>query len=237
MKIRFRHSVFVIILCIALGVLLALQMKGLNRKSVTRDSLQELQNSVIEFQKKNQDLDRRNNQLQDYIRTLENELSGTETGALARIIEEKEQYAIFAGLRKVENEGLVITLTAKAPARMRDSVLRQFVNELASLGAQAVSINGERKVATTEIRANDDQIIINGVRFDRGGNFEIRAIVNPDTIEDYIIPYLENVRTVILRELEGESWDINIKHEKKVVIPALREDRISYQNDLLVPVE
>ncbi|MDI9461380.1 MAG: DUF881 domain-containing protein [Saccharofermentanales bacterium] len=237
MKIRFGRSAFVIVLCIVLGILLALQMKGLNRKSVTRDSLQELQNSVIEYQKKNQDLDRRNNQLHDYIRTLENELSGSETGVLAKIIEEKEQYAVFAGLRKVENDGVIISLTSNAPARMRDSVLRQFVNELASLGAQAVSINGERKVATTEIRANDDQIIINGVRFDRNDTFEIRAIVNPDSIDEYIIPYLENVRGVILKELEGENWTITIKHEKKLVIPALREDRIAYQNDLLVPVE
>ncbi|HHU07617.1 MAG TPA: DUF881 domain-containing protein [Clostridiaceae bacterium] len=237
MRIKYGRSIFVIIVCVVLGILLALQMSNLNRRSRSRDSLQELQNSIIEYQKKNQELDQRNDQLYNYIRTLENELSGSETGAIAKIIEEKESFAIFAGLRKVENEGLIITLSSKAPARMRDSVLRQFTNELASLGAQAVSINGERKVATTEIRAVDDQILINGVRFDRNGTFEIRAIVDPDTIDNYVIPYLENVKAAILQELTGENWTITIKHELKVVIPALSEDRISYQKDLLFPVE
>ncbi len=237
MRIKYGRSIFVIVVCVVLGLLLALQMKGLNRRSLTRDSLQELQNSVIEYQKKNQELDQRNNQLHNYIRTLENELSGSETGAIAKIIEEKESYAIFAGMRKVENEGVVISLSCKAPAKMRDSVLRQFVNELASLGAQAVSINGERKVATTEIRSIEDQIVINGVRFDRNSAFEIRAIVEPANIEDYVVPYLENVRALILKDLEGENWTITVKHEKKIVIPALSEDRISYQKDLLLPVD
>ncbi|HZW98181.1 MAG TPA: DUF881 domain-containing protein [Bacillota bacterium] len=237
MRTKYGRSIFVIIICVVLGILLALQMRGLNRRSRSRDSLQELQNSVIEYQKKNQELDQRNDQLYNYIRTLENELSGSEAGAIAQIIEEKESYAIFAGLRKVENEGVVITLSCKAPARMRDSVLRQFINELASLGAQAVSINGERKVSTTEIRAVDDQIVINGVRFDRNSTFEIKSIVEPDTIDNYVIPYLENVKSVLLEELTGENWTITIKHENKVVIPALSEDRISYQKDLLLPVE
>ncbi len=237
MKIKYGRSIFVIVVCVVLGVLLALQMTNLNRRSRSRDSLQELQNSVIEYQRKNQELDQRNNELYNYIRTLENELSGSEAGAIAKIIEEKENYAIFAGLRRVENEGVVISLSCKPPAKMRDSVLRQFTNELASLGAQAVSINGERKASTTEIRAIDDQILINGVRFDRSGIFEIKAIVDPDDINGYIIPYLENVKSVILQELTGENWTITIKHEDKVVIPALSEDRISYQKDLLLPVE
>jgi uncharacterized protein YlxW (UPF0749 family) len=222
---------------VLLGLAVALSLKGVNQGSITTRNVQELQNQVIDYQKKNEELNARNFQLYEYIAYLESALEGDSDAQMKHLQEDRERFAIFAGLRDVHNVGVVITLQETKLGRMRDSVLRQFVNELSALGAQAVSINGERKVATTEIRANGDEIIINGVVFDRASAFDIKAILEPSRLESYTLPYLESIRKQIANDLSEEQYVIEIRVEQDVLIPALSEERIAYSLDLLKPVE
>ncbi|MDD4540903.1 MAG: DUF881 domain-containing protein, partial [Eubacteriales bacterium] len=222
-------------ICILLGIALALLMKGQNTSSLSEQNMQDLQNNVIEYQRRNEELSNRNAQLQAYIRELESDLTGEGNEVLSRLIDERESYAIFAGLRPAVNSGVVITLRTVPGQKMKDSVLREFVNELSALGAQAISINDERKVATTEIRAKQDSILINAVSFDREQEFEIKAIMRPDDLEQYVLPYLESVSESIVAQLGDEAPSIRIEAQARVEIPALREDRTSYKFDLLKP--
>ena len=169
-------------ICILLGVALALLIKSQNTSSLSEQNMQDLQNNVIEYQRRNEELSNRNAQLQNYISELESDLTGEGNEVLSRLIDERENYAIFAGLRPAVNSGVVITLSTVPGQKMKDSVLREYVNELSALGAQAISINDERKVATTEIRARQDSILINSVAFDREHDFEIKAILRSDEI-------------------------------------------------------
>jgi uncharacterized protein YlxW (UPF0749 family) len=232
-----KRNIAMLIVMLGLGILLSLLMKSVNQGSITTKNVQELQQAVIDYQRKNEDLNNRNSQLYELVRALEVSLAAGGDEQLNRLIEEKERYAIFAGLRDVQNSGVVITLKETEQYRMRDSVLRQFVNELSALGAQAISINGERKVASTEIRANVDEIVINGVPFDRTASFEIRAILPWSRMESYVVPYLETVKDSIANDLPDETYEISISPEQSVSIPALSEDRIAYNLDLLTPVE
>lgn len=227
----------ILIVCVFVGLAIALLMKNLNLIDVGDTSLQELQNQIIDYQKKNEDLNNRNTRLYEYLRELESELASGRGESYLHIVEEKEQYALFAGLRPVKNAGVVITMTPLEGYQMQDAVVRQFVNELSALGAQAIAINEERKVATTEIRTSQDKILVNGVSFSRDAIFEIKAIIDPGKIDSYVVPYLLSISDNIKKQLADESVTIAIRKDEHVVIPALNEDRIAYQMELLEPVE
>lgn len=236
MKKGTTRKIIILITTVLLGLTVALSMKGINQGSITSRNVQELQNQVIDYQRKNEELNDRNFQLYEYVRYLETALESGGDEELSHIIDEKERFAIFAGMRDVHNAGVVIELQETKEGRMRDSVLRQFVNELSALGAQAISINDERKVATTEIRANGDEMIINGIVYDRSAPFTIKAIVDP-TRESYTLSFLDSVKNQIVGELVDEQYTITIKAEPDVVIKALSEDRIRYNLELLRPVK
>lgn len=236
-KKKYLHRGGLLLICVLLGLALALLMKGQNLSSLSEKSMQDLQNNVIEYQRRNEELSNRNAQLQAYIRELEDDLTGEGNEVLSRLIDEREGYATFAGLRPAINSGVVINLKTVPGQKMKDSVLREFVNELSALGAQAISINGERKVSTTEIRARQDSILINGVAFDREHDFEIKAIMRPDDLERSVFPYLESVSESISAQLGDEAPTIRIEILANVEIPALKEDRIAYQFDLIKPVQ
>ncbi|MDD2442416.1 MAG: DUF881 domain-containing protein, partial [Eubacteriales bacterium] len=116
----------------------------------------------------------------------------------------------------------------------RDSVLRQFVNELRNLGAQAIAINDERLVATSEIRNSGSQIIINGNGYSRIEPFEIKAITDPQN-ETSILDYLESIRTAILADsqIQNDQYTIEFLPMTELTIPALSEDSIAFRIDLL----
>ncbi len=237
MKNKWFQYISILVICVLVGLVIALLMKNLNVTNLGGKSLQELQNSIIDYQKKNEDLNNRNARLYEYLRELEAELAGESGESYLRIVDEKEQYAVFAGLRAAKNAGVVITLTPVEGYRMQDAVIRQLVNELSALGAQAISINDERKVATTEVRTSQDLILINGVGFSRSSSFEIKAIVDPAKIDNYVLPYLLSVGDSIKKQVGDQSVTIAMRKDENVIIPALREDRIAYQTELLKPAE
>ena len=237
MKNKWFQYASLFLVCVLVGLVIALLMKNLNAANLGDKSLQELQNSIIDYQKKNEDLNNRNTRLYEYLRELEAELASGHGESYLHIVEEKEQYALFAGLRTVKNTGVGITLTPLAGYQMQDAVIRQFVNELSALGAQAMSINEERKVATTEIRTSQDMILINGVSFARDTSYEIKAIINPAKIDSYVVPYLLSVGDNIKKQVPDESISITIRKDENVTIPALNEDRIAYQMDFLESVD
>ncbi|HZK29545.1 MAG TPA: DUF881 domain-containing protein, partial [Clostridia bacterium] len=173
----------------------------------------------------------------EYLRELETELASGQGESYLRIVEEKEQYAVFAGLRAAKNTGVVITISPLEGYMMQDAVIRQFVNELSALGAQAIAINDERKAATTEVRTSQEVILINGIGYSRLSPFEIKAIIDPSKIDSYVVPYLLTVSENVKKQVGDQSIAISVRKEENVLIPALNEDRIAYQLELLKPDE
>lgn len=237
MRQNVMRSLSFTVVCIILGILIALQMKNVNMSNITANNLTELQNKLIEYNDKNAELSNRNAELYEYITLLENgQASGN--AQIEAIIREKERAAIFAGLREARNSGVAIRVSCAEGMDIRDSVLRQFVNEVRALGAQAISINGERLVAMSEIRASGSSIIINGNPYSRQAPFEILAIMNPAN-EASNLRYLGTVKTALLADpvIQNEGYDIQFDAMPEVIIPALSEDSIAFKIDLLMPRE
>lgn len=237
MKSNAMRSIAFSVVCMILGILIALQMKNVNSNNLSESNLADLQNKIIDFSRKNTELADRNAELIQYIGILENDMSsGNEQ--VESIIREKERAAIFAGLREVRNYGIRVQISCAEGVMVRDSVLRQYVNELRALGAQAISINDERLVAMSEIRASGDVIMINSVPYSRVGAFEIKAIVDPEK-ESYILSFLESLKKTIVNDpqFSGDQYNILLEPVPELTIPALSEDSIAFKINLLVTAE
>ncbi len=237
MKNKVLQSIAITVICLILGILISLQMKNVNEDKVTESNLEELQYKLIDYANKNAELNTRNAELYQYISQLENNFAEG-NAYIESIINEKERIAIFAGLREVKNYGISIEISCSAESLIRDSVLRTFVNDLRALGAQAISVNAERLVATSEIRATASSIIINGNGYNRQGKFVISAITDPQK-EDYILSYLETLKKSVLSDatLRNDQYEIRVMAVKEVTIPALSEDSLAFKIDLLTPAE
>lgn len=227
------RSIAFTLICMVLGVLIALQMKNVNADNVTEQRLENLYNNLVDYSKKNEELSKRNAELFSYIELLEQDYASG-NAYIESIIKERERAAVFAGIREVSNFGLTIRISCPPDVMVRDSVLRQFVNELRALGAQAISINDERMVAMSEIRASNQDIIINGKNYDRRTTFEIKAIIDPAK-EAYFLDYLDKVKVSVQNDLSADQYDISIQTVESVTIPALKEDSIAFKIDLLIP--
>lgn len=226
----------VTIIAIILGIALALQIKTTNVSAHESRDIIELQNNVRSYAEKNAELNERNASLYEEIEKLREDQAKGDI-YYEDILREKEKMAIFAGLTAVQNSGIVINMGMTGQSMISDSYLRLIVNELNTLGAQAISINDQRKVATTEIRATSENIIINGVGYPRNEDFVIKAIINPEQQASAIITLETLKKSIQDREDADHQLDMSIAAEDKVIIPALSEDSIVYKTDLLRPVD
>jgi uncharacterized protein YlxW (UPF0749 family) len=237
MKNNAFRSISFSVVCIILGILIALQMKSVNTITLSQKNLNELQSKLLDYAAKNEELSNRNEELQQYIKVFENDVASGNAQVEA-ILKEKERAAIFAGLREVTNYGILVRISCAEGVDVRDSVLRQFVNELKSLGAEALAVNDERLVAMSEIRATSAAIIINGNHYNRQGVFEIKAITDPKQ-EASILADLANVKKSIINDanLSADGYDIQFNAVAEMTLPALSEDSLVFKIDLLMPTE
>src|SRR5690554_3334561 len=111
MKQNVIRSVAFTVVCLLLGVLIALQMKNVNLDNLSEKSLEELQAQLIDYASKNVELSNRNFELYQYISILENDMA-SENAQIDSIIREKERAAIFAGLREVRNYGIMTQISS-----------------------------------------------------------------------------------------------------------------------------
>lgn len=232
---KFKNYSVVTVIALIFGILIALQIKTSNASLGDSRDLTELQNNIKSYAEKNVELNERNKALYEEIEKLrEAQLEGDIS--YQDILLEKDKFETFAGLTRVQNSGISVNLSMSGQMMISDSVIRLVVNELNALGAQAISINDQRKVATTEIRASGENIIINGLSFPRSEDFLIKAIVNPEQ-QEYVVSMLQSLKDTLAKQIESEQKVVmTINLEENVIINALSEDSISYKTDLLEPV-
>lgn len=137
--------------------------------------------------------------LQEEQAKLKDELSTTQTSIDARtqslvstqkldrtLVEQSDDAALAAGLVALKGRGVVVTLddapagdlTEQAIAHAAD--LRDIVSLLRGSGAEAISINDERVVATTAIDCIVNTILVNETRL--SNPFVVRAIGDADKL-------------------------------------------------------
>ncbi|MBQ8164205.1 MAG: DUF881 domain-containing protein [Clostridia bacterium] len=128
------------------------------------------------------------------------------------------KYGFYAGTTDVTGKGIEISIDDGNPTSgtvsnfllVHDTTLLNIVNELRASGAQAVSVNGERIVADTEILCVGTGIRVNGKKI--FAPFSIKAIGNSDRLYSTFInsAVYKNIITADLLVSVIESDSVNI---------------------------
>lgn len=141
------------IMALILVCVMFMQFKVVNRTDIAQIETMredELEKSVAEWKEKYvlayEKLIDTNNKINEYNEKMQ---SSEETRELVNN-ELSEAKRIF-GLTSVEGEGIIITLTDTDEMAYESDDLVELINELRAAGAEAISLNGERIVNTSDI--------------------------------------------------------------------------------------
>lgn len=161
-------------------------------------------------------------ELEDRMAAIQKDKAG-KNSSVKTMVEENEKNKMMAGLVDVYGPGLV--LEVKDPPsgeEVEDNAfsliaynyeyLLNVVNKLKEAGAEAISINGERLVQTTEISLAGDNININGKA--TAQPYTISAIGPADTMQSAL-----TIRAGVVETMKSQGLIVNIKSRNRIRIP------------------
>ncbi|MCI9605805.1 MAG: DUF881 domain-containing protein [Oscillospiraceae bacterium] len=215
-------AVFVIV-----GYLLASQLESVETNSLAAaanslrlETLQELYNQETG---KTESLEQQLLQLQQDLERYRTAASeGSAQGEALRA--EVEQLELLAGLTEVSGPGVSVILSDstavntsgdEADYLIHDSDLLTVVNELRSAGAEAVSLNGERLLATSEIRCTGAVVTVNGRQY--AAPYVIFAIGDANTLYNAL-----TMRNGVVDVLGQWKIKVQINASEELTIPQYR---------------
>lgn len=207
------------LVCLALGLMLTLQFRNIQNYGGIL-SVQRAQELASELKSARAQRDLLQQRVKEYEkRILEYEEAAAEVSVVAEgMRKDLERARLLAGLTDVRGPGVVVTL-AEVQAGQEFNVfyihydkLLKVLNELNAAGAEAVSINEQRVIATTEIRLAGSHININYQRF--APPFVFKAIGDPQTLEAAL-----KLKGGIAEELDYYGISVSIKKEQDIFIP------------------
>jgi uncharacterized protein YlxW (UPF0749 family) len=163
------------------------------------------------------------NDLEERLAAIE-EKSLSEDALMQVMAADLERYRISSGVVDVVGPGVVITVDDPIPTEdapgdgystimIRYDLLLFLVNKLKDAGAEAISINGQRIIATTEISLAGDNVNINTIP--TAPPYTIKAIGNPDTLDSALTIRYGIVET--MRNTHG--LQVSITKQKELTIP------------------
>ena len=180
------------IMCFLLTFGIAVQIKTVNRTGTTvstNSKENELRDAVLKAKEKYDNLYEEVEKMENLLekeRTNSTQ-NNTELTQLENTIKEGNK---ISGLSEVTGDGIIIKLNDSQSINnwfmdpneliVHDIDLIKIVNELKSVGAEAISINGQRIITTSAIECDGNVVMINGEKI--GAPFEIKAIGFPETL-------------------------------------------------------
>lgn len=205
---------------LALGILLSFQFR------VTREAMEVPQISRVQSMSEmvaaaREERDKKQEQVDAMRAELDRTAAGPEQEALKGQL---EKYRIEAGLTAVTGPGVEVTLNdSNAPVEpgedpnlyvLHDIDVLWVLNELRAAGAEALSINGQRVLATSEIRCTGPTILINKNQR-LTPPFVISAIGNQDNLINSL-----KMRNGVIDRLQFFNIQVNVKKVSQIDIPA-----------------
>lgn len=168
---------------------------------------------------------------EDQIEKARNDISAMQNqqtkGQIKELQEELMRIKVVAGLTSVAGPGIIIVLDDNKDglnANPNDDPnkyiihyehILNLVSDLKAGGAEAISINGQRLITTSEIRCVGNVILVNTTRI--APPFEIRVIGSPK-----ILGEIASSRELDILKTSG--FPVTIKEDEKVIIPAYKGD-------------
>lgn len=184
------------IVCFLLTMIIFMQFKVVQEKEETNiDTMQEaeLRQELANWKSKFEDAKEKTDEISLTLDSYKEE-SWAEGKTKETLEQELENLEMALGKTDVEGQGVIITLTEKSENELsEDEVIEPIVaddliyiiNYLKDAGAEAISINDERIVNTTDIVDIGNSIKINS-KYLRTNNYLIKAIGNSSYLEGSI---------------------------------------------------
>ncbi len=170
-----------------------------------------------DIQKIFQELQKDQNQLKGQLEELRKEENEKLKFISKDIQENLEQSQKKAGFTKITGEGLIFKITNKNTSTQElASSLRDIVNLLLSLKAEAISINGYRVVFKTPIISVGDSILLKNFHITQP--FEIKIIGNSDFILSAfeVKEYIKSFRA----KVQNGDIELEVRKTDNLEIPA-----------------
>ena len=177
------------------------------------DLLRELQNMKEEYETLKEQYEESQEIVEEYKTS-----SSSNDALIASMKSELDKANVLAGLSDVRGEGVVITLKDSTDTELsveaglvHDTDLTAIVTELKAAGAEAISINGQRIIATTAIRCVGPTIQVNSVKV--ASPFYIKAIGNSKYLESAL-----NIKNGVADSLKAYGIEVEIETDNSITI-------------------
>ncbi len=200
--------------CMVLGLMLAAQFRTTQelKASLPYQRVEDLANRLAQTEKERDGLRQEVQRLKE----------GSGAGVLNKEI---QQLKMGAGVLPVFGPGVVVSLDDSKKATkpgenpnlylIHDDDLLKVINELWAAGAEAIAINDQRLIASSEIRCAGPTVSVNNTRF--SPPYVIRAIGDPKSLEASL-----KMRGGVIETLKFWGIQITVSPEEKVLVPAFK---------------
>lgn len=224
-KMRRRGEMAVVAVCAVVGFLLALQLKSVKRSSEAVDTSTAVRLEILQ-ELYNDELDR-SAALEEELTRLQSELSNYRDeaaqsgGYTEAVLAELDSMEALAGLTDLEGPGVTVIMQDSTAANVtgdeadyliHDSDIMSVINELRSAGAEAISLNGERILATSEVRCTGAVVTVNGRRY--AAPYVIMAIGDKETLYGAL-----TMRNGVIDVLGQWGIEVRVSMSDKLLIP------------------
>lgn len=196
------------------------------QKSREETSIQSLASELEQVKQEGLELQGMLRELEEDLEEMISQFDSGDNPILNDLVKTRRQLQLMNGFTDVKGSGVVVVLN-DAPARenidpselvIHDSDITAVLNELRAAGAQALSINDERIIATSKQLCTGPTILINQNRYPVP--YTIKAIGDPDELYSA----LENSEAVFIMRVY--NIQVDMRKEQEIIIPRFK----AYEN-------
>lgn len=214
------------IICFILGLMVAMQLKTVKINSEIDSNRANVQTQYAELKR---DYDAKILEIEEKDKMLEEYRKAETDEETVNILKQELNKAMQdACLTNVRGAGVIVTMDDSIKTiegitnlnlyLVHDEDILKVVNELRGAGAEAISVNGQRIISTSEIRCAGNTIFINGERV--GAPFIINAIGDPALLESAMLMrggYVDSLKEFGLRITTSRETDVVVPKYKKAI--------------------
>lgn len=218
-----RWLIPITIVCIISGFFLSFQLRVQAGNMIANPLSQKNTNLVTIITDLEKEIKSLENQIANTRKELGNLQSHQSEGQLPELQAKLKQAQMDAGLLTVTGKGLIITIDDNTEGLKKNPLddpnkyivhyesILHIISELKAAGAEAIDVNGQRIIATSEIRCVGNVILVNTTRL--APPFIVQAIGSPKLLYEMTI----NRELGILK---SSQYPVSIEESEQVVIPA-----------------
>jgi uncharacterized protein YlxW (UPF0749 family) len=206
--------------CVVLGIMLAVQFKNTQNSDVNPRGARtdEIYSQYMQVTEERDALSKEVLSLREKMTNVNNDNSAT-----GELKDELQKANMVAGLLPVQGQGITVTLNDSARSvqmgedpnalLVHDVDILNVVSELKASGAEAISVNGERIIAMSEIRCAGTTILVNTNKI--APPFIVKSIGDPQMLESGL-----TIKGGVAQRLKDYGLQLQIQKNDNVEIPA-----------------